>query len=265
MLKLIFWSLLCINAAVFAYGQGYLGNFKGNEREPARMKNQLNADKLKLAPPAGAGKTAGAGGEAADKVADSPANAADSTPAPSSAAPLAGSPAAPLAAPPAAASAAAPAADLVACTLVGNFAAPEARRFEALVAPLAFGKRQTRESLTVPEVTSHIVFIPPQASKEAADRKAAELKELGVSSFFIMNDSSPMKWAISLGVFKSETAAQTLLAALSKQGVVSAKVAARTSQSPRSAYRFRDIEREAKSKLDAIAARFPQQETRSCK
>ena len=263
MLKLIFWSLLCINAAVFAYGQGYLGNFKGNEREPARMKNQLNADKLKLAPPpAGAGKAAGAGGETADKVADAPANAADSTPAPAAtAAPQAESPAAS----PAESLATAPAADLVACTLVGNFAAPEARRFEALVAPLAFGKRQTRESLTVPEVTSHIVFIPPQASKEAADRKAAELKELGVSSFFIMNDSSPMKWGISLGVFKSETAAQTLLAALTKQGVVSAKVAPRTSQSPRSAYRFRDIEREAKAKLDAIAARFPQQETRSCK
>ena len=48
MLKFIFWTLLCINGALLAYGQGYLGTFKGDEREPARMKNQLNADKLAL-------------------------------------------------------------------------------------------------------------------------------------------------------------------------------------------------------------------------
>lgn len=224
MLKFIFWSLLCINAALFAYGKGYLGNDKDNEREPARMKNQLNPDKLKLAAPGTAGKAAIS-----------------------------------------AAAAAAAEIELVACTLIGNFTAADARKFEALVAPLDLGERQTRESLTVPEVTSHIVFIPPQASKEAADRKAEELKNLGVTNFFIMNDSSTMKWAISLGVFKAETAAQTLLAALNKRGVTSAKVAARTTQAPRSAYRFRGIDAEAKAKLKAIAARFPQQETSNCK
>ena len=36
MLKFIFWSLLAVNAALFAYGQGYLGHFSGNEREPER-------------------------------------------------------------------------------------------------------------------------------------------------------------------------------------------------------------------------------------
>lgn len=234
MLKFIFWSLLAINAALFAYGKGYLGNFKGNEREPQRMKNQLNTDKIKFIAP-------GASRVAAVK------------PAP---------PAEPPA--PAAAPAVAPV-KLVACTLVGNFGAPEGRRFEALVAPLNFGSRQARETVTVPEVTSHIVFIPPQGSKEAADRKAEELKNLGVTNYFIMNDTSPMKWAISLGVFKSEAAAQTLLAALNKQGVASAKVAPRMSQTSKLAYRFRDIDADAKAKLDAIAARFPQQESRSCK
>ncbi|MFZ3289707.1 MAG: SPOR domain-containing protein, partial [Telluria sp.] len=48
MLKFFFWSLLCINAVLLAYGQGYLGNFSGNEREPARMKSQANASRLTL-------------------------------------------------------------------------------------------------------------------------------------------------------------------------------------------------------------------------
>lgn len=228
MLKFIFWSLLSINVALFAYGKGYLGNFKDNEREPARMKNQLNADKLKLV----------------------------SVAAPRSAA---------VAAPAEAPAVAAAAGDLVACTQIGNFTSAEARKFEAAVKALDFGEHQTRETVNVPEVTSHIVFIPPQASKEAADRKAEELKNLGVSSFFIMNESSAMKWAISLGVFKSETAAQTLLAALNKQGVNSAKIAARTTPAARAVFRFRDIDAEAKAKLDAIATRFPDQEQRSCK
>ena len=239
MLKLIFWSLLCINAALFAYGRGYLGNFKGDEREPARLKNQLHQEKLKLQPPPG-------------------------TP-PRSAAPAAPASPAASASPVAAAAPAAAPADLVACTLIASFTTAEARKFEAALAPLALGARLSRENVSVPEVTSHIVFIPPQASKEAADRKAEELKGLGVTNFFIMNDSSPMKWGISLGVFKSETAAQTLLAALIKQGVNSAKVAARTTPATRVAFRLRDIDAEAKARLDAVAARFPQQEARSCK
>ena len=240
MLKFIFWSLLCINALLFAYGQGLLGNFKGNEREPARIKNQLNTDKLKLLAPA---------------QANAPAPVPAPAPAP-----------APVQAAAVAAAAEAPAAPVVAaCTLVGNFAAPEARRFETQLAALALGARQTRETVTVPEVSSHIVFIPPHPTKEAADRKAAELKGLGVTNYFIMNDTSPMKWAISLGVFKSEAAAQTLLAALNKQGVSNAKVAARTSQVSRTAYRLKDLDAATKARIDAIVAGFPAQDARACK
>ena len=50
MLKFIFWSLLCASLALFAYGQGYLGNFGGNEHDPARLQNQLNGAKLTDAP-----------------------------------------------------------------------------------------------------------------------------------------------------------------------------------------------------------------------
>lgn len=238
MLKFIFWSLLGINAVLFALGQGYLGKFKAGEREPARIRNQMNTDKLALLTPAAAASRAAA------------------VPAPAPSAP---------AAPVEAAPAPAPAADLVACTEVGNFAAGEARRFDGLIAPLELGERVTHTDIQVQEITSHMVMIPPLGSKEAADKKAAQLKELGVSNYFVMNDNSPLKWAISLGVFKSEAAAQTLLAALRKQGVDGAKVAGRTTQSERRLYRFRDIPAEAKAKIDAIAQRFEAVETRSCK
>ncbi|MES2153304.1 MAG: SPOR domain-containing protein [Pseudomonadota bacterium] len=218
MLKFLFWVLLCINGVLLAYGQGYLGAFKGGEHEPARMKNQLNADKLAL-------------------VSAEKARAAASLAARASAAP-----------------------QTIACVEVGNFNPAEARRFEALLAPLALGERQSRINVAAQDITSHIVYIPPLGSKEAADKKAGELKSLGVSNYFIMSD-----YGISLGVFKSEAAAQTLLAALVKQGVHSARVAGRGAPTSKLAYQFHAIDAETKARLAEIGAGFAQQEIRSCK
>jgi hypothetical protein len=222
-LKFIFWSLLCINGVLFAYGRGYLGNVSGNEREPARMKNQLNTDKLTLV--------------SAAKATAAAAPAAVERPAPA----------------------------LIACTEIGNFAAAEARRFEARLAPLGLGERQARHHVASQDITSHIVYIPPLGSKEAADRKANELKNLGVTNYFIISDNPAMKWAISLGVFKSESAAQTLLAALNKRGVQSARIAGRGAQTNRLAYQFRGIDADMQARLEAIKADFPSQQVRSCK
>jgi cell division protein FtsN len=219
-LKFVFWFLLAVNGVLLAYSQGVLGNFKGNEREPARIKSQLNADKLVLV---SAARVSAAPPEPA-KPAEPPA-----------------------------------------CVEVGDFAAAEARRFEARLAPLGLGERLSRKVLGGSEPTSHMVYIPPQGSKEAADRKAAELKSLGVDNYFIINDSSPMKWGISLGVFKSETAAQTLLATLAKQGVHSARVAPRGGQGGKIGFELRDIDAATRAKVDDIAGSFPAIDIHGCK
>lgn len=224
MLKFVFWCLLCMNGLLLAYGQGMLGNFTGNEREPARLSNQLHADKLVLL-----------------AAAPAPAQAQSAPPAPEVAA------------------------QPLACFEVGNFAQAEARRFEARLAPLELGDRQSRRAIATTEVTSYMVMMPPQGSKEAADRKAAELKALGVTNFYIMSDASPLKWAISLGVFKSDAAAQSQLAALARQGVHSARVSPRAAQASKIAYQFRGIDAAAKAKVDDFAASFPALETRACK
>lgn len=229
MLKFIFWSLVAINAALFAYGQGYLGHFSGNEREPARLANQLNADKLTVIP-----------AEQANAAASAVASAAASA-------------------------AASAKAEALACVEIGNFLIGDARRFEAKLEPLELGDRQSRHNLPGTEVSSYIVFIPPQGSKEGADKKAGELKALGVTNYFIMSDSPTMKWAISLGVFKTEGAANNQLAALMKQGVHSARIAPRMSGSKLLAFQFRDVEPDLKAKLEQIRSGFPNTETRGCK
>ena len=231
MLKFLFWILLSINAALFAYGRGYLGNFKGNEREPARMKNQVNADKLKLVP-------------AAQATAEKPA-APEAAPAPALQ-PVAATP------------------PLIACVEVGNLAAVDARRFDARIAALGQLK-PVRQNVVSTEVGSYMVHIPPSATRAAADGKAEELKNLGVTNYYVIPDNTPMKWAISLGVFKSENAAKTLLAALNKQGVQGARISGRGAQVTRINYRFRDVEPAMRERIDRIAATFPGQRARLCK
>lgn len=232
MLKFIFALLVAANLALFAYGKGYLGQFSGNEREPGRLLQQQNADKLQLV---SASKAEGVA-------------AAATVP-----------PAAPPPAPAAREEAAA-----IACLEAGNFVLADARKFEERLAPLELGERQQRRNLPGQEISSYIVHIPPQGNRAAAEKKADELRSLGITNFFVLNDSSPLRWGISLGVFRTEAAAQAQLAALSKQGVQSARVAPRYSGSKQLIYQFRDINEDTKARIAKILDKFPEQETRSC-
>lgn len=260
MLKFIFWSLLAVNAALFAYGRGYLGHFSGSEREPARLVNQLNANQLKIIPAEQAGHapvTEPAGDAAPDvggATTAAPAASAASSANIATPAVAATAPAAARAAPP-----------VLACVEIGSFVIADARRFETRVAPLNLGDRQSRRNLPGTEISSYIVHIPPMGSKEAADKKAVELRALGLTDFFIMSDNSPMRWAISLGVFKSETAAQNHLAALVKQGVRSARVTPRMSGSKLLAFQFRGVDAPLQANLEKIRAEFPTAQTHSCR
>lgn len=226
MLKLIFALLLAANAALFAYSRGYLGQINGNDREPARLQKQQNADKLQLI-------SASKAESAAAAVAPPPPVPRDE-PAP------------------------------VACFEVGDFPQADARKFEERLAPLQLGDRQQRRNVPGQEISSYIVHIPPQASRAAAEKKADELRALGITNFFVLNESSPLKWGISLGVFRTEAAAQAQLAALNKQGVQSARVAPRYTANHEQFFQFRDMSEEGKARITKIAAKFPEQEIRAC-
>lgn len=244
MLKFIFWTLLGANVLLLAYGEGYLGHFSGDEHEPARIQNQLKASQMLMLASNGAPlEPAAASGASATATAIAAASAAT----------------------PAASAAVAAADKLMACTEFGNFVAADARRFETQVEALNLGERQSRHDVASQDISSYIVYIPPQANKEAADHKTEELKQLGVTNYFVISDASPLRWAISLGVFKTEAAAQNLLASLVKQGVHGAKVSPRYASGKQVAYQFRDLDSATKARLDQIAAAFPVQEMHSCK
>jgi hypothetical protein len=231
MLKILFFCLLLINGGLIAFQQGYLDDLFPSTREPVRLKQQLNADKLKLLAPADLSATS--------------TTASTSTPVSA----------------PAAEKVAAPSttAAVVACTEVGSFDEPEAKKFETKLAALSLGDRLTRRTIT--DGTRHIVYIPPLANKEAADKKGAELKRLGVEDFFVIQDNSALQFGISLGVFKTEEAAKKHLADLNQKGVRSARIA---SHGGKVAFQLRGLDAAAQTSLQKIKESFPKQDVHEC-
>jgi hypothetical protein len=255
--KFFFCLLLVANAVLYAFGQGYLGHFSGSEHEPERIRNQLNQNKLSLlAPPAASSTPTSAAVSTAEAPVQAPAPTAPTVaaaPAPAAAAP---------------APAPAPAARLVpalACAEIGNFSAAESRRFEAQLAALELDDFATKRTAANQEVSSYIVYIPPQPNADGTAKRAAELKQLGITDFFVIPENSAMHGAISLGVFKSEAAAQTQLASLVKQGVHAARVGPRYAGGKQFAFQLRGLDSAAKGRFDRIRAQFPEQDAHACR
>lgn len=151
----------------------------------------------------------------------------------------------------------------VACLEWGSIQMADLGRIDAKLKTLSFGNRQSRQNIQ--ETASTMVFIPPSASKEAADKKASELIHLGVHDFFIIQDQSNLRWGISLGVFKSEEAARQLLATLASKGVRSAKIGVRSAATNKFNYVFKNVSSVERTGLDNLKTEFPGQELHVCK
>lgn len=239
MLKFFFCVLLLLNAGLFALQRGYLDGIYSEGREPGRLGNQLEADKIKLLPATEPGGRSSAPTPAVAASDPAPARPASSATAP-----------------------AAPAATVLACTEIGNFGAAEARRFASQLAefmPTISSRRRD-----VPEVASYMVYLPSLGSKDAADKKAEELRDLGITDFFVVQDAPSIHYGISLGIFKTEEAANTQVAKLAKKGLDGTRVAARNAAAGKVAFQLRALNAEAKAEFDKIKVGFPRQEIRSC-
>ena len=150
----------------------------------------------------------------------------------------------------------------VACLEWGSFTMADAPRAEQALEPLALGARlaQRRSEETV----SWWVFIPPQSSRQGALKKAAELKALGINDYFIVQDDSDHRWAVSLGVFRSAEAAQARLAALRGQGVRTAEVGPRETVVARVWYQVTSVDAPLQARLRDLARQLEGSELKEC-
>jgi hypothetical protein len=179
MARAFFLLLILANLVFFVWAQGYLGGSGENTgREPARLREQLLADRLFVT--------------VRDETASPAPREAD---------------------PPAVG--AAPGA----CRRIGPLAVVDAEKLKK-----ALSEKGGAVSAVAADELSYWVFIPPGAEKDSAEKKAQELKQLGVTDFFIVNDEGANRGAISLGLFHQEAPAKDLVQRLIKKGVRSAKI-----------------------------------------
>lgn len=273
MLKYVFCALLIANGVLFAWHQGYLDGMVASGHEPGRLRTQLNAGKIRLMSPTGTaglgagtstvdGAKPGAAGAPSlttgSSTAGSPGNSTSTAGTPSSVS--AGQPAMTPAS--ASVTAATQAAAGAVCIDVGSFNPAQAKRFETQMASTAPGVRLVRRE--APDVSSHMVLIPSQGSKEGADKKVAELRRLGVSDLYVIQDNSSLRWAISLGIFKSEEVARAHLAALGQRGVQSARLVEHHVDVLKVDFQLRGPDAAARAQIERIKPDYPRQEWRNC-
>ncbi|EJN05478.1 SPOR domain-containing protein [Herbaspirillum sp. YR522] len=244
-LKLFFWLLLAGNCVLFGLQRGYLGATAAERREPQRLTQQLRPESLALLP-----------ANSAKLVA--PVRVQEPAPTPSEPATAAPAPAVPAAA--LAAASVSPS-----CTEVGSFSAADAQRFSRQLAGLNLGDKVAQKLSQ--DVTSHMVYIPPQDGREGAERRTAELRRLGVGDFYVIPESFPnpaLRSGVSLGIFRTEEAAKAYIGQLISKGVRSARIIARRSGAGKQVFQLRDLSPDARSALNRIKADFPEQEIRGC-
>lgn len=191
-LRLLFIVLLLLNLLALAANQGYFGT-AAPAGEPERLTNQLHPERIALdgeRPPAAP-----------------PAQPAPSQPAPAPAAPAGALPVA-----------------QAACVSLGGLGGEAADTLARSFDGPLFEVR--RDSTTT--TSSWWVRIPPDGTREYADRKGRELRALGVTDFFITQEAGPTQYSVSLGLFKSEAAANQHLANLRRAGVRSAGITSRS-------------------------------------
>lgn len=204
-------ALMFANLLALAIWKGWLGGgaYPG---EPERLSNQLNPERMRLVAEARQAVPAPVAVVPAPPVAVAPPEPdappqSEAPPQPAAPAPPAERPTPP------------------ACVAFGGLSGAQLDAINARIASAGPGFKLT-ESRTG-AVSSWWVHVPSLGSKDAAERKAAEIRKLGVDDLFIVQDPGPAQFAISLGLYKNETQANRLLESLREKGVRSAQVAGR--------------------------------------
>lgn len=215
-MRLLFLLLLAANIALFAWTRFLAPADPGIDRQP--LARQVNPDKLRIVGERELAKPRAAAAK--------PAPTRDKPPAP---APLA-------------------------CVEWGSFNPSEASRAARSLDALNLGARLAQYRGEEP--ARWWVHYPPQGSRANALKKAAELRKLGITEFFIVQEPGSAQWSLSLGIFTTEEAAEAYLASLQERGVRTAVIGERETQVPKVWFQVREVDAGLRARLEALARDF---------
>lgn len=260
--------LVVANAFAFALFQGWLSPWVRGEREPQRLLEQRDPDRLRVVPlerlgtaqpPAPSSpQTRPSPAASAAKPAQTPGAVPVPSPAPSSPPASSGpglAPAAPAAPDPSIAAASPPATTTAsaagACVAFGPL--DEARAGRLREALESAGARV--ESTRIEQAASYLVYVPPARTPAEAQQHMADLRRIGQTDVFLMQDG-PQRLGISVGLFRSEESARVLVARLESLGETGLRIAPRGAITTRVRLQARWPDAAAAEAAAAIGSRF---------
>lgn len=194
-MKAFVFLLILANLLFFAYREGYLGT--ADNPDAARVSAQFQPERIRIVSRDGEPPLPAANGRRKETA-------------------VAAEP------PPVADVAAAGSADGRVCLAWEGLPAADADRLITLVGS-RFSDFSIARRQDAGETGGWWIYIPPQANKAEADKKAGELRQLGISDYFVIQEG-PNRYALSLGVFSGEKGGQDRLAELRAKGVRSARL-----------------------------------------
>lgn len=144
------------------------------------------------------------------------------------------------------------------CLFWGEFSGSGLADARQRLTALNLGARlQTR---SVEHTSGYWVYMSPLKNQAEVQKKIGQLKKLGVNDYFVVQEAGEWQRAISLGVFRTERAAENYLASLRKQGVRTAKVGERKSTLRFTQFVISEAEAEIESKVRGFLKDFPDSE-----
>ncbi|MCG2575378.1 SPOR domain-containing protein [Dechloromonas sp. XY25] len=260
-MKVLVFLLVLANLLFYAFTAGYFG--RPDNPDAGRGDQQITPERLRIM----------SRGEAPSTTA--PARKAEPVPENAPAKPEAEPAPAPAPAATSAADEAAPKAELVketvadkpdnapACLAWRQLTVAEADKIAALMGK-RFADYKLSRKIVAGESNGWWVYIPSLPGKPEADKKAGELRDLGVTDFFIVQDGTS-RHAISLGIFSSEKGGNERLAELKAKGVRSAVMGPRPSKDTFVALQAKGPGAKRPAVIAAVAEAIQKNEALACK
>lgn len=142
----------------------------------------------------------------------------------------------------------------LACLEWGDFSGSDLTRAIAALTALQLGDKLSRYQ--VEHDTGYWVYIPPLKNKAATNKKIGELKARGITEYFIVQNAGQWRNAISLGVFKTQEAAQHFLDEMRSKNVRSAQIGQRASKFKVTLFRLNGVGILTEVKLNSMQKDF---------
>ena len=144
------------------------------------------------------------------------------------------------------------------CAEWGEFSGVDSARAQQVLATLKLGDSLSQR--VVEHTQGYWVYIPPMKKHAEIEKKIAQLKKHGVKDYFVVQEKGKWLNAISLGVFKTEEAAQKYITVLRSKDVHTARLGKRMSKLKFTVFVVKGLDTGITDKLNAMQKEFPNSE-----